>query len=105
MLFQCYFKTLHVPLPMISIGIQDQLHNYYISMREGKPVYLPQRWYAIVNAVFAIGLRFSRLTAAEWLTDVFDETVYLSRAIQLLGLNSFAGVLEDTDVSLVQVCL
>lgn len=102
MLFQCYFKTLHVPLPMISIGIQDQLHNYYISMREGKPVYLPQRWYAIVNAVFAIGLRFSRLTAAEWLTDVFDETVYLSRAIQLLGLNSFAGVLEDTDVSLVQ---
>ncbi|KAH7396751.1 fungal-specific transcription factor domain-containing protein [Phaeosphaeria sp. MPI-PUGE-AT-0046c] len=102
MLFQCYFKTLHVSLPMISDEIQDELGNYYNSMRAGHPVALPQIWHAIVNLVFAIGLRFSRLTAAEWLTDVFDETVYLSRAYQLLSLNNPVIVIENTDVSLVQ---
>lgn len=102
-LFQCYFQTVHITFPIISSDIQNQLQIYYNSVRGGHVATFPQRWYAIVNLILAIGARFSHLVSAEWHTDVLEETLYISRAYQLLGLNDTAIVLTSPDLSLTQV--
>jgi hypothetical protein len=102
-LFQCYFQTVHITFPIIPSDIQNQLQIYYNSVRGGHVATFPQRWYAIVNLIFAIGARFSHLVNAEWHTDVLEETLYISRAYQLLGLNDTAIVLTSPDLSLIQV--
>lgn len=102
-LFQCYFQTVHLTFPIMSTDIDHQLRIYYESMRSGQAVTFSQRWYAIVNLVFAIGARFSRLIQAGWQSDPSDEILYLSRAYQLLGMRDTAIILGDTDISLIEV--
>jgi hypothetical protein len=102
-LFQCYFRTVHTTFPFVPPEVEDQLQLYYRSIRDGQSVAFPQRWYAIVNLILAIGTRFSRLINAGWSTDALEETTYISRAYQLLGLSDTALMLENPDVSLVQV--
>ena len=103
-LFQCYFQTVHITFPIISIDLKHQLGVYYHSARNGQDVTYSQRWCAIVNLVLAIGARFSRLTNAEWYDDPLDETLYISRAYQLLGLNDTAIIHATPDLSLIQAC-
>jgi hypothetical protein len=102
-LFQCYFRTVHTMFAFVPPEFQDQLQLYYRSMRSGQSVTFTQRWYAIVNLILAIGARFSRLINAGWSTDAQEQTTYISRAYQLLGLNNTALVLATPDLSLVQV--
>jgi hypothetical protein len=102
-LFQCYFRTVHITFPIIPSDIETQLQVYYRSLHSGQPVAFSQIWYAIVNLVLAIGARFSRLANAEWSTDALEESLYFSRAYQLLGLNEIAIVLAPPDLTLVQV--
>jgi hypothetical protein len=102
-LFQCYFQTVHITFPIISSDIQNQLQTYYNLVRDGHVVTFPHRWYAIVNLILAIGARFSHLVSAEWHTGILEETLYISRAYQLLGLDDTAVVLTCPDLSLTQV--
>jgi hypothetical protein len=104
-LLQCYLQTVHVVFPLVSSGIEGQLNVYYKSMLKGHNVHYSQRWYAIMNLIFAIGARFSRLINAEWHTDPLDESLYISRACQLLGINDPAAMLANADLSLIQVSL
>jgi hypothetical protein len=104
-LLQCYLQTVHVVFPLISSDIEGQLRIYYKSMLKGHNVHYSQRWYAIVNLIFAIGARFSRLINAEWHTDPLDESLYISRACQLLGTNDAAAMIANADLSLIQVSL
>ena len=102
-LFQCYFQTVHITFPIISSSVQYQLQSYYHSARRGESVTYPQTWFAIVHLVLAIGARFLRLTNAEWHSDPLDETVYLSSARQLMGLNDTTMVLATPDLPFIQV--
>jgi hypothetical protein len=104
-LFQCYFQTVHVVFPLISPDIADQLQTYYSYMLKRQDVLFSQRWYATVNLILVIGAHFSRLSNAEWHTNPLDESVYISRACQLLGLSDTAAMLENPDLSLTQVGL
>jgi hypothetical protein len=104
-LAQCYFQTVHAVFPLISSDVEDQLQIYYTSMLKGHDVQYSQRWYAIINLILAIGARFSRLINAEWYTNPLDESLYISRACQLLGINDTAVMLVNSDLSLIQVSL
>ncbi|KAL5114188.1 hypothetical protein ACEQ8H_007936 [Pleosporales sp. CAS-2024a] len=92
-LMQCYLHTVQDTYPMVQSDLENQLQIYYHSMRNAHPVNFPHRWYAILNVVFAIGSRFSRLTGAEWQADALDESLFISRAIQNLEclLSSLTG--------------
>lgn len=103
MLLQCYVQTVSTMFPTVSVDIDNQLGIYYMSMRNGQPVTFSQRWYAIFNLVFTMGARFSRLIKAGWQSDAIDENLYLSRAHQLLGQSDTAIVIEDSDLSLIDV--
>jgi hypothetical protein len=102
-LFQCYFRTVHTMFPFVPTEFEDQLQLYYRSMRSGQSVAFSQKWYAIVNLILAIGSRFSRLINAEWSTDALEQTTYISRAYQLLGLNDTTLVLSSPDLPVIQV--
>ncbi|KAF2830636.1 hypothetical protein CC86DRAFT_284453 [Ophiobolus disseminans] len=101
LLFQCYYQTVQVTFPIIPTDISHQLHLYYDSVRSGEPVTYPQRWFAIVHLVLAIGTRFSRLINAPWHGD-HDENVYLSSARQFLDLEDSAIMLAKPDLPLIQ---
>jgi hypothetical protein len=102
-LFEHYFRTVHTTFLIVPSDIETQLQVYYRSLQSGQPVAFPQRWYAIVNLIFAISARFVHLTHSEWSADALEETLYLSRAYQLLGLNDTALVLATPDLTLIQV--
>jgi hypothetical protein len=102
-LARCYFQTIQTTFPIIPSDFEDQLQIYHNSMQSGRPVMLPESWYAILNIILAIGARFSHITNAEWHSDLLDETLYISRAYQLLGLNNAAVVLSAPDLPRIQV--
>lgn len=104
-LFQCYFQTVHTTFPIVPADVEGELRIYYHRVRCTSDMSYPQHWYAMVNLVLAIGARFSRLIEAEWHTSLADETVYISRAHQLLGLNDTAIALAAPDIPLIQVRL
>lgn len=103
-LSQCYFQTAHITFPTISSEFENQLQIYHKSMQSGQTVIFSQIWYATINVVLAIGARFSHITNAEWQSNPLDETMYISRAYQLLGLNDAAVVLSALDLPRIQVC-
>lgn len=63
-----------------------------------------------MNLIFAIGARYLRLklVSNQQQYDIFaedyDDSVYVSRAVHLLGLNEAVILTTTPDLSLVQVC-
>lgn len=102
-LFLAYRNTVHFAYPLLTRSVGAQLHTYYLSVRNQRSVQLPPRWFAIVNLVFAIGARYSRLIDPDLDQDASQATIYVSRAYKLLGLNETAIVLSDPDHYMVQV--
>jgi hypothetical protein len=85
LLFQCYYRTVHMTFPIVPSDFEGQLRIYYNSIRSGHTsTMFPQKWYAVVNLILAIGARFSHLTNAQWQTGALNETLYVSQAYQLL---------------------
>ncbi|CAN9305979.1 unnamed protein product [Alternaria alternata] len=68
-LFQCYTQTVQSSFPILPITIEHQLHKYYTLIRNGQAVHCPEKWFALVNLVFAIGAKFSHLIQADWRAD------------------------------------
>jgi hypothetical protein len=99
----CYFQTTQITFPIVPSDFEDQLQLYHDSMQSGRPVIFPEGWFAILNIILAIGARFMHITNAEWHSDPLDETLYISRAYQLLGLNDVAVVLSAPDLPRIQV--
>jgi hypothetical protein len=104
-LFQCYFQTVQTAFPIVPADVEEELQIYYHTVRNTRDVSYPPHWYAMVNLILAIGARFSRLIEAEWHTDLVDETVYVSRAHQLMGLNDTVMTLAAPDLPLIRVRL
>jgi hypothetical protein len=102
-LLHCYLQTVQVTFPIVSSDIQHQVQSYYDSARRGETMTFPQRWFAIVHLILAIGAHFSRLSNAGG--DVLDENVFLSSACQLLGLNDATMMIMIPDLPLIQVSI
>jgi hypothetical protein len=100
-LMHCYLQTVHVTFPIVSSDIQHQLQSYYDSAQRGESVTFPQRWFAIVHLILAIGAHFSRLVDVQG--DALHETTFLSSACQLLGLNDATMMILTPDLPLIQV--
>ncbi|KAI4614279.1 uncharacterized protein J4E87_009499 [Alternaria ethzedia] len=79
LLFQCFTQTIQVSFPILPPTIEHQLQQYYTLVRNGQAIHCPEKWFALVNLVFAIGAKFSHLIQAEWRADELDHIVYLSR--------------------------
>lgn len=105
LLFQFYYRTVHITFPIVPADFEGQLRIYYNSIRSGHTATIfPQEWYAIVNLILAIGARFAHLNSEHWQTGALDETLYLSQAIQLLRLDDPITSLTP-DLSTIQVCV
>jgi hypothetical protein len=105
LLFQCFTQTVQSSFPILPATIQHQLHQYYTLVRNGQAIHCPEKWFALVNLVFAIGAKFSHLVQADWQADELDHIVYLSRAFQLLSLNDTIVVLSTPDLLATQASL
>ncbi|RMZ74495.1 fungal specific transcription factor domain-containing [Pyrenophora seminiperda CCB06] len=101
-LFHCFGRTVQAPFPLLPATLQGQLKQYYKLVRDGQAIHCPERWFALVNLVFAIGAKFSHLVQADWRAEELDHVVYLSRAFQLLNMNDTILVLSTPDLSTTQ---
>jgi hypothetical protein len=98
LLFQSYTQTVQSSFPILPLTIEHQLHQYYTLVRNGQAIHCPQKWFALVNLVFAIGTKFSHLIQADWRADELDHVVYSSRAFHLLSMNDTIVVLSTPDL-------
>jgi len=103
LLFNCFTRTVHASFPLLPATLEGQLNQYYNLVRSGQAIHCPEKWFALVNLVFAIGAKFSHLIKADWRADDLDHVVYLSRAFQLLSMNDTIVVLSTPDLSTTQV--
>ncbi|KAE8840029.1 hypothetical protein HRS9122_06634 [Pyrenophora teres f. teres] len=102
LLFHCFSTTVHTSFPLLPPTLESQLRQYYDLVRHGQAIHCPEKWFALVNLVFAIGAKFSHLVQANWRADELDHVVYLSRAFQLLSMNDTIVVLSTPDLSTTQ---
>jgi len=102
-LFGYYKRAVHDPIRIIDDHFGDQLSTYYRAIQAGGVGYIPPRWTAIMNLVFAIGARYSHLVGADWQADDRDHLVYMSRAVHYLGLKNMATLVCAPDRLLIQV--
>ena len=105
LLFQCFTQTIQSSFPILPPTIEHQLLQYYTLVRNGQAIHCPEKWFALVNLVFAIGAKFSHLVQADWRADELDHIVYLSRAFQLLSMNDTIVVLTTPDLLTTQASL
>ncbi|KAL6159208.1 hypothetical protein ACJQWK_04085 [Exserohilum turcicum] len=102
LLFQCFNRTVQTSFPMIPVKLEAQLRQYYNLIRTRQDVHCPEKWFALINLVFAIGAKFSHLIQADWRADALDHVTYISRAYQLLTINDTRFVLSTPDLSSTQ---
>lgn len=97
-----YMWTVQDTFPIVSRQtFTDQVRQYYVSIMQGAPFHVPERWLATLNLVFAIGARYSHLTGADWQADSRDHIIYQSRA-HMLNLDE-PSLLFQPDLMRVQV--
>ncbi|KAL8663952.1 MAG: hypothetical protein Q9168_008006 [Polycauliona sp. 1 TL-2023] len=84
LLLSCYLESVHPAFPIVGkTTFMKQYQAYY----SNPALQTGPLWLAILNLLFAIAARYSRLARAEWITRAEDEHVYFSRA-RLLGLGA-----------------
>ncbi|KAI4710326.1 hypothetical protein J4E89_004779 [Alternaria sp. Ai002NY15] len=101
-LFDCYLETVHGTFPLMPANFEDQFRRYIQSLRYRNPYQIPPQWRATMNLLFAIGAKYSHLIGAEWRGDERDHLVYMTRAVQLLGLKDTISFLAAPSLGRVQ---
>ncbi|KAL6710500.1 hypothetical protein ACN47E_008548 [Coniothyrium glycines] len=101
-LFECYMSTVHGSFPVMPMTFEDQFRRYMESVRRNRPYQVPEKWRATLNLVFAIGARYSHLIQADWRGDERDHLIYMTRAVNLLGLKNTVMIISGPDLGLVQ---
>lgn len=97
LLFERYLDTVHPTFPIIGkTTFVDQYRTFY-----GKNLQAGANWLAILNLIFAIGAKYTRLTRADWGGEEVDDLIYFTRA-RLLGFNT-DSILDHAGVQSVQV--
>lgn len=59
-------------------------------------------WRTQMNLLLAIGAKYSHLVGAEWRGDDRDHLLYMTRAVNLLGLKNTVMIISGPDLQLVQ---
>jgi hypothetical protein len=101
-LFDCYLNTVHSTFPLMPTNFEDQFRRYIRTLSLGRPYFVPDKWRAIMNLLFAIGAKYSHLIAAEWRGDERDHLIYMTRAVHLLGLKDTVMFISAPNLDLVQ---
>ena len=102
-LFDCYVKTVHSTFPLMPTNFEDQFRRYIRSLKLKRPYHhIPDKWRATMNLLFAIGAKYSHLIGAEWRGDERDHLIYMTRAVQLLGLKDTVIFISAPSLDLVQ---
>ncbi|RMZ69507.1 fungal specific transcription factor domain-containing [Pyrenophora seminiperda CCB06] len=101
-LFDCYIDTVHSTFPLMPADFEGQFRRYIQSTRSQRPYHVPPKWRATMNLLFAIGAKYSHLTGAEWRGDERDHLIYMTRAVQLLGLKDTMAFIAAPSLDRVQ---
>jgi hypothetical protein len=101
-LFNCYLDTVHSTFPLMPANFEDQFRRYIRSLKQTREYNIPDKWRATMNLLFAIGAKYSHLTGAEWRGDERDHLIYMTRAVQLLGLKDTIMFISGPNLDLVQ---
>jgi hypothetical protein len=101
-LFNCYLTTVHGTFQLMPATFEDQFRRYIQSHSYGHPYDIPNKWRATMNLLFAIGAKYSHLIGAEWRGDERDHLIYMTRAVQLLGLKDTISFLAAPSLDRVQ---
>lgn len=97
LLFERYLDTVHPAFPIIGkTTFLDQYRTYY-----SKNIQAGANWLAILNLIFAIGAKYSRLIQADWGGEEGDDLTYFTRA-RLLGFNT-DSILDHAGLQSVQI--
>lgn len=96
-LFEYYLDTVHPTFPIIGkTTFLDQYQTYLNTNLQASA-----NWLAILNLMFAIGAKYSRLIRADWGGKEGDDVIYFTRA-RLLGFNT-DSMLDHAGLQSVQV--
>ncbi|KAB2104517.1 hypothetical protein AG0111_0g7619 [Alternaria gaisen] len=101
-LFTCYMDAVHGTFPLMPTNFEDQFRRYIQASRHGHPFFVPDPWRATMNLLFAIGAKYSHLIGAEWRGDERDHLIYMTRAVQLLGLKDSLTFLAAPSLDKIQ---
>jgi hypothetical protein len=100
-LLRLYLTTVHDWLPILPVSFEDQMRRYY-----AHPIQVTSKWRAVLNLVFAIAARYRAMIRGN---EIFEgnqgneHVTYMSRAIQLLAVESNAILTQKPDIPLIQV--
>jgi hypothetical protein len=100
--FACYMDTVHGTFPLMPANFEDQFRRYIQASKHGHPFFVPDGWRATMNLLFAIGAKYSHLVGAEWRGDERDHLIYMTRAVQLLGLKDTLTFLAAPSLDKIQ---
>ncbi|CAN9442520.1 unnamed protein product [Alternaria alternata] len=100
--FACYMDTVHGTFPLMPANFEDQFRRYIQASKHGHPFFVPDAWRATMNLLFAIGAKYSHLVGAEWRGDERDHLIYMTRAVQLLGLKDTLTFLAAPSLDKIQ---
>lgn len=102
-LFGIYIDVFHGMFPLVPSIFQDQFRDLVTVMRENQRIFIPERWQALLNIIFAISARYSYLVGEVWYTNERDHLVYMNRALRLLQQSSSGNFLVAApDLLLIQ---
>ncbi|KAH5222886.1 hypothetical protein HBI82_001140 [Parastagonospora nodorum] len=112
-LFDCYIDTVHPFFPLVPENFREQFHAYHSNLTydsklnpedpdKNKGARVPKKWRAQLNLLFAIGAKHSHLVGAEWAGAERDDTMYMLRAIYLLGLKDSVMFVSEPTIEIVQ---
>jgi hypothetical protein len=102
LLFNCYLDTVHGTFPLMPANFEDQFRRYIRTLKQNRAYNVPDKWRATMNLLFAIGAKYSHLTGADWRGDERDHLIYMTRAVQLLGLKDTVMFIAGPNLDLVQ---
>jgi hypothetical protein len=81
-LLKCYMQTVQNSFPIISQKtFTNQFVHYYTALAHGAPYKLPQKWQAMLNLVFAIGVVHSHLTESGIVANGLSSLCYALRVL------------------------
>jgi hypothetical protein len=100
-LLNCYMSKVHDSFPILPRKtFEDQFRKYFKALSNKNAPRLSPKWQAILNLVFAIGARYSRVSKASWQADARDHLIYQARA-RNFGLNE-TTITHHPDVPQIQ---
>ena len=87
-LFGIYMDVFHGMFPLVPNIFHDQVRNLITALKQDQRIFIPERWQALLNIIFAIAARYSHLVGEVWYTNERDHLIYMNRALRLLQLSS-----------------